>query len=87
MNKNRLFLIATVVIAVLGFAALTWFGKSSTPDKAVATTPAMDMSILIKPHSPTKGANGSLRSKSPPQTKACSTLNNSDRPTTGLRQK
>lgn len=57
MKNNKIFLIATAIVALLVFGALAfWSGKDSKKKSAEAVE-AADSSMLIKPHNFVKGNN------------------------------
>jgi len=54
MNTNKIFIIGTVVLAVLAFAGMALY-KRSAPSQPAGQAFNFDPSLLIRDHSPTKG--------------------------------
>lgn len=55
MKQNRIFLVSVVVVALVLFAGFFYVNKNYGTQNP-APKPSVDASILIKPHSPIKGA-------------------------------
>lgn len=57
MNKNKIFLIATVVLVLIGFAGFAFYQQNQVTPNRVSES-GIDPSLLVRDHSPIKGAKG-----------------------------